>query len=90
MSFPPYKPIKQKSRRQYDLSCDKCKQQFPRAKLFVRRVQFVQLGMNGKVMRSRTTDWLCESCMGEHPDYNRTAHRDSPGNQHSEPAGGAS
>jgi hypothetical protein len=38
--------------------------------LTVKRVMFTEMGMGGKTLRSRVTEWLCAQCRESDPDFN--------------------
>lgn len=65
--------------RKHDYKCSKCGNPKDKDELFARRVQFVQLGFKGKLIKSRTTDWLCVVCLKKDPDFERESFVDSPG-----------
>lgn len=52
-----------------------------RENLRVKRVQFLKIGRNGRIIRSRNVAFLCLSCMEADPDYLRPALTASPGMQ---------
>ena len=76
-----------KSRRTLDYRCDGCGRQVGRNNLKVKRVQFLDIGVGGKVDKSRTLGWFCivpqdngdPSCVEADPDWNRQAILDAPG-----------
>lgn len=47
--------------RHFDYRCGACNQEKPKEELLAKRVTFAELGTN-KVVRSRTTSWLCRGC----------------------------
>ncbi len=60
-------------------ACTRCGASQPRAKLTVKRAEFASMGERFKVLKRRTTDWLCATCRDADPDWNRPAHGSSPG-----------
>ena len=62
-------------------TCSICKDERPRDKLVVKRVQFKEMGAAGKVIRTRAVGWLCRDrpCLEEDPTYNRVEYHDAPG-----------
>lgn len=69
---------KASSNRDIEYACTKCGAKKQREKLTARRVIFMTIGLKGKQLRSRTTDWLCEKCRNEDPAWNQKA-LDTPG-----------
>lgn len=59
--------------------CTNCGQMTSPELLTVKRVQFLPRTAATRVIRSRSTDWLCETCLEKDPDWNRPAYRGSPG-----------
>ena len=51
-------------------ACTKCGARTERDKLSSKKVMFAGIGVSPTVFRSRTVDWLCESCLGQDDDYN--------------------
>lgn len=49
--------------------CSKCGQKFPRELLTVKRVTFHEFGKNGRMIKSRTSAWLCPKHRDEDPDW---------------------
>lgn len=68
-------------RRKYNRKCGRCDKPLKKWQVYVKQVRFVQVGMNGKVVRSRNKEWLCEDCMKQDQDYQREAFQASPGFQ---------
>lgn len=70
--------------RYTDYSCGTCKKDWnddpdPQSKLARKIVTFQKMGPKGKVIRSRTTQFICiEGCMPLDRDFARGAH-DAPG-----------
>lgn len=50
-----------------------------RDNLRAKRVQFLKLGRNGRVIHSRVIAFLCLSCIEKDPDYQRPRLAASPG-----------
>ncbi len=75
--LPPYEPPKPPQRRKFNRICGECDK--PAPELFVKRVQFTEMGSRGHVVRSRAVAWLCRPCMEKDPDYNRKKYSASPG-----------
>lgn len=65
--------------RDIDYTCHRCLKQFDRETLRAKKVQYLMMGRNGKVIRSRVIEWLCVPCMEKDPDYNRELWIASPG-----------
>ncbi len=87
--LPEYVPTPPPQRRKFNRKCSRCGLEvdsFHKHLLVVVRVQFVEMGHNGKVLRSRTKEWLCIPCMEKDPDYNRESHTEAPGFVNAEPA----
>lgn len=53
--------------------CTQCKATPGRDLLTVKKAVFLEMGMGGRIIRSRVTDWLCPSCTAKDPDYRREA-----------------
>lgn len=66
-----------------DNKCTNCGNHCSKELLTIRKVIFTARTQPSKVLKSRTTDWLCEECRDEDPDWNRKAF-DAPG--HTSPA----
>lgn len=62
---------------QYD--CARCDATPGREGLVAVRVQFVTIGKPQRLIRSRTTEWICNPCMEQDPAYNQEALTDAPG-----------
>lgn len=80
--LPAFEYKRPKERRKYNRRCSRCgpdSLEVSRDELFVKRIQFVQLGNLGKVIRSRTVEWLCLDHMNQDADYQREAFQESPG-----------
>lgn len=68
---------KRRRPRQRNYQCDNCGKivsdnDDPNAadKMLAKKVQFVELGQNPKVYRSRIVGWLCMECVSNDPDFN--------------------
>lgn len=59
--------------------CTRCGSEQPKERMLARRVQFVEIGKGGSTRKSRTTDWLCSSCVAADPDWQRPSYQASPG-----------
>jgi hypothetical protein len=59
--------------------CSGCGKDKAKDDLVVKRVQFREMGMNGKVTSTRTVAWLCPPCLAKDPDTGRDAYMDAPG-----------
>jgi hypothetical protein len=49
--------------------CGPCQKEFPKELLTAKRVQFRELGTDGRVLKSRVTAWLCPECLEADPEY---------------------
>lgn len=65
--------------RTIEYVCSACRNEFTKEDLFAKRVIYSHVGRNTKIIRSRTTAWLCEACMNADPDYARDGYASSPG-----------
>lgn len=65
--------------KKHDYKCSKCGDKHDKEDLFTRRVQFLTLGFKAKLIKSRTTDWLCLDCLKKDPDFIREEFVESPG-----------
>lgn len=75
MTLVPTRPPDEKSRfvtRVPDYRCTKCQKPTERELLTVRRVSFHEMGSQQKRKGSRVTDWLCPSCLGQDPEWNKS------------------
>lgn len=68
-----------KSNRSIQYVCDRCQTDVGKLNLRAKRVQFVTIGLNGKMIQSRIVAWLCIACMEADPDFQRPARSASPG-----------
>lgn len=59
--------------------CMECRQETPRDKLTVKQAVFKVIGKGGRVIRSRTTGFLCPPCLEQDDDWNRKPYDDAPG-----------
>jgi len=78
MAVPPA-PFADKSYRNIQYVCDTCGRDVGKLNLRAKRVQFLTIGLNGKMIQSRITSWLCISCMETDPDFTRPSRSASPG-----------
>lgn len=67
-------------------SCADCGKERRRDQLVTKRIQFKEMGMNGKVRETRTVAWLCEvkgsdgkTCLERDGDFGREPYVDAPG-----------
>lgn len=68
-------------------TCSECGTERPRSEFITKRVQFKDMGTDGKVITTRTVAWLCKakepatgkSCWERDPDFGRAAWLDAPG-----------
>lgn len=51
-------------------ACTRCGEDRKRDELSQKKVMFAGIGSASTVFRSRTVDWLCETCLGNDEDYN--------------------
>lgn len=64
--------------RKIQYACDNCGATVDQSFLNARQVSFINLKTR-KNRRSRTINWICNTCMLTHPDYNRPIRTASPG-----------
>lgn len=60
--------------------CTSCGGQPGREELTSVVVQFKPLGAGARVLKSRTTDWLCSDCLKKNPIWNLSKY-DAPAHQ---------
>lgn len=60
------------------LDCSVCKQRTLRELLFAKVVSFRSFETN-RIVKSRTTIWICNECIKEDPDWNMEAYKSAPG-----------
>lgn len=61
-------------------TCTSCgRNDVPREDMMVKKVGFHEVGKSGKLIRSRTVDRLCPSCVVADPAWKQTKYSDSPG-----------
>lgn len=62
-------------------TCDECGPGtlYQKEQLTVKRVQYRDMGQNGKVIKTRGTAWLCPEHLAADPDFNRPAYDAAPG-----------
>jgi hypothetical protein len=53
-----------------EYKCTRCYKPATKRELAAKTATFRELGVGKPLIRSRTVDWLCVSCMTEDPDYN--------------------
>lgn len=61
--------------------CTQCGKSYRKGLLTAVKVTFMGIGLNGKVIKSRITDWLCPGCVVKHPAWNKKAWSDAPGHK---------
>lgn len=54
-------------------ACTKCNRVTQREYLVVKKVVFLSMGIGGRTLRSRVTDWLCPDCRLKDDDYSLPA-----------------
>lgn len=69
------------SNRDIKYVCGNCGQTKTKATLTVKRVQFLEMGENGKLLKTRVVEWLCEDCRAEDPAWSQDKLFGSPGLQ---------
>lgn len=62
-----------------DYRCTPCGRVTERELLYVKKVTFSEMGAGGKVVRSRTVDWICDECIEKDPEYNSEPYVNAPG-----------
>lgn len=62
-----------------EYACTRCKKKCERDVLVAKKVSFSALGPGGKVIRSRTTDWLCDECLPLDEHWNIQPYSGAPG-----------
>jgi predicted RNA-binding Zn-ribbon protein involved in translation (DUF1610 family) len=60
--------------------CTGCNEVIPREQMTVKHAVFKTPGTGPKVIKSRTTEWLCPPCLAKDADWNIDAH-DAPAYQ---------
>lgn len=53
-----------------EYGCTRCNTPTSRDDLIVKKSLFTEMGEGGRSVRSRVTDWLCQKCREEDPDWN--------------------
>lgn len=61
-----------------DYRCTVCKTKTPRELLTVKKIQFLEMGVKGKTLKTRTAEWLCPSCVAKDEHWRKEAY-DAPG-----------
>lgn len=61
-----------------------CQQPKARDELSVKKAVFQKLGPGGRIIRSRSVGWICDTCRELDPDYLREPWSESPGNRKQE------
>ena len=59
--------------------CSRCDCQPGRDALTVKRIQFREMGVGGKVTMTRVVAWLCGACLAIDPDFSIPAYESAPG-----------
>lgn len=54
-----------------DYICTECGSDSTREQLTVKKVSFLEMGLNGRTLKSRVVGWLCPSCVNKDADFNR-------------------
>lgn len=67
------------SRKRPAYFCTVCGKRTQRSQLTVKRAIYAEMGRGGKVIRSRTTGWLCSTCRTADPDWRQDVYSDAPG-----------
>lgn len=83
----PAAPPKAKKRGQSNRSikyiCSRCQREVGRANLVVQRVQYLEIGVSGKLLKTRTTGWVCrdveDACLDKDPHWTADRYRGTPG-----------
>lgn len=65
----------------FEYLCTKCGKPTPRDQLYVKKVIYLEMGKEAESLRSRTQDWLCESCLRKDEPWNIPSHT-SPGSRY--------
>ena len=61
-------------------SCSICKRERTREDLVVKRVQFKEMGVSGKVIRTRAVGWLCrDACLLDDQAWVQQEYTQAPG-----------
>lgn len=61
-----------------DYRCTRCKKKTARDLLTVKKIQFLEMGVKGKTLKTRTADWLCPACIVQDEHWKKEAY-DAPG-----------
>ena len=66
--------------------CAGCQLTFQKEELVAKRVQYREMGSDGKVIMTRVISWLCrvppsggQSCLDLDPDFHRPKYENAPG-----------
>lgn len=54
---------------EFDYRCTECGKEKQRELLTVKKVSFLEMGMSGKAIKTRTVDWLCPDCLVKDPAW---------------------
>jgi len=74
--------------RPINYTCDVCKNVRTKDELVAKRVQYREMGSDGKVLKTRVIMWVCrvpdpnmggKSCLDCDPDFHRPKYEDAPG-----------
>ena len=73
--------------RPINYTCDVCKLTRTKDELVAKRVQYREMGSDGKVLKTRVIKWVCRvpsdvtgrSCLDEDADFHRPKYEDAPG-----------
>lgn len=63
----------------HDERCTECNNICSKILLTAKRIQFVAVENQRKVLKSRVTAWLCEDCLAKDPDWNLDPRAAAPG-----------
>lgn len=71
------------SNRNIKYVCSKCQREVGRENLVVQRVQFLTIGVNGKLLKTRTVGWVCRNvenaCLDTDPNWLAERYTGTPG-----------
>lgn len=65
--------------RKINYACTVCNEPKDRDALIVKRIQFREMGVGGKVIKTRVIAWLCTICLSADPDNDIPAYETAPG-----------
>jgi hypothetical protein len=64
----------------FDYRCGICGKEFARDMLVTKKVYFQELGVNPKIVKVRTEDWLCPGCVVKDKAWRKERH-EAPGTE---------